>query len=61
MLKWLGTRDDPWNIMDEEMLPLLQTIWDAVYGDKVPYKFFGGDKDKVAKLVRAHILFPSTC
>ncbi|KAL7278943.1 hypothetical protein ACG7TL_006775 [Trametes sanguinea] len=33
-IKALGTREDPWNVPDIEMVALLQSIWDAVYEDQ---------------------------
>ncbi|KAI9068792.1 hypothetical protein FKP32DRAFT_1600296 [Trametes sanguinea] len=33
-IKALGTREDPWNVPDVEMVALLQSIWNAVYEDQ---------------------------
>ncbi|KAL7282943.1 hypothetical protein ACG7TL_002371 [Trametes sanguinea] len=37
LLKALGTRDDPWNVTDQEMVAIMQSIWDATYGSRLPF------------------------
>ncbi|KAI0650193.1 hypothetical protein C8Q79DRAFT_1006481 [Trametes meyenii] len=36
-LKALGTREDPWGISDRQTIGILQPIWDAIYGEDVPW------------------------
>ncbi|KAI0364596.1 hypothetical protein BV20DRAFT_983097 [Pilatotrama ljubarskyi] len=42
-LKAIGTRSDPWALNDREMIKLLQAIWDALYGDRLPYVITAND------------------
>ncbi|CDO73952.1 hypothetical protein BN946_scf185016.g109 [Trametes cinnabarina] len=37
LLKALGTRDDPWNVTDQGMVAIMQSIWDATYGSRLPF------------------------
>jgi hypothetical protein len=36
--RYLGLSDDPWVVDEKKFKKLLQTIWNYVYGAKVPYK-----------------------
>lgn len=42
-LRNLGTRSNCWNIPDSTLISLLQSIWDTVYGVRVPHTIEAGD------------------
>ncbi|KAL7280188.1 hypothetical protein ACG7TL_006607 [Trametes sanguinea] len=53
-IKALGTREDPWNVPDVEMVALLQSIWNAVYEDQPRHTV--KVNDVVHALVRALLI-----
>ncbi|CDO77933.1 hypothetical protein BN946_scf184878.g1 [Trametes cinnabarina] len=53
-IKALGTREDPWNVPDVEMVALLQSIWNAVYEDQPRHTV--KVNDMVHALVRALLI-----
>ncbi|PIL28161.1 hypothetical protein GSI_09698 [Ganoderma sinense ZZ0214-1] len=38
LLRYQGAQPEPWKWLDSESVPVLQKIWDAIYGDEVPHK-----------------------
>ncbi|KAI9433889.1 hypothetical protein H4582DRAFT_1788806, partial [Lactarius indigo] len=59
--RWVGTRANPWVIPDHVAIPVLQTIWDAVYmADGVEWTFKANDPVFLCVCTQTHSLSGTT-
>jgi hypothetical protein len=41
--RWVGMQPNPWLILDDVAVPVLQVIWDTIYNNEVPWTVTAGD------------------
>jgi hypothetical protein len=56
---YVAYQQDPWNLDDDDAVIVMQQIWDALYGDAIPYNIT--IQDAVSTIVSASILRSQHC